>query len=195
MAFLPEDFRHLMTRKPEPYWIKSHFVVIAVYCGASFVGYFLLSYFTRAFESGMLLLLPITIVGLALGVLPGVLAGLMASVLSAFYLRLVGIPLPLPMWVMTIGTFVYMLTGGTIGYFSAMATEYRSAMSELRTLRGILPICARCKKIRDGEGYWHQVESYIASHSEAEFSHGLCDDCLKIAYRELAESNQEAGRL
>lgn len=55
--------------------------------------------------------------------------------------------------------------------------ELRQALAEIKTLRGIIPICASCKKIRDDEGYWHDVAVYIRDHSEAEFSHGLCPDC------------------
>ena len=185
MALLPEEFTRLVTKRPDPYWIRSHLTVIVIYCALSVVGYFLLSYLTRAFEAGMLLLLPITIVGLWLGVLPGMLSGLALSLVSALYLSLVGIPLPVPAWVMIIGTFVYMLSGATTGYFSAMATEYRSVLSELRALRGILPICAWCKKIRDDQGYWHQVETYMHDHSSVEFTHGLCPECIKKLYPEL----------
>ena len=53
------------------------------------------------------------------------------------------------------------------------------AMAEIRTLEGIIPICASCKKIRDDRGYWNQLETYIAEHSNAHFSHGLCPDCLE----------------
>jgi len=61
---------------------------------------------------------------------------------------------------------------------------------ELKVLRGILPICASCKKIRDDKGYWAQIESYIREHSEAEFSHSLCPDCAKKLYpnMELSDS-------
>jgi ketosteroid isomerase-like protein len=52
------------------------------------------------------------------------------------------------------------------------------AMANIRTLKGLVPICACCKKIRDDAGYWHQVETYIHDHTEAEFSHGLCPDCI-----------------
>ncbi len=55
--------------------------------------------------------------------------------------------------------------------------ELRKALEELRTLRGILPICSVCKKIRDDKGSWEQMEVYIATHSEAEFSHGYCPEC------------------
>ena len=58
-------------------------------------------------------------------------------------------------------------------------------IEEIRTLRGIIPICAGCKKIRDDEGAWHQVEVYVRAHSEAEFSHGMCPDCLQAAHEEL----------
>ena len=58
----------------------------------------------------------------------------------------------------------------------------KKAMKEIKTLSGLLPICASCKKIRDDKGYWHQVESYISSHSEAEFTHGICPECAKKLY-------------
>lgn len=56
--------------------------------------------------------------------------------------------------------------------------ELRRVQNEIRTLRGILPTCAHCKKIRDEQGTWHAIESYISRHSEAQFSHGLCPECL-----------------
>jgi len=58
--------------------------------------------------------------------------------------------------------------------------ELRDALDSVKTLRGLLPICANCKKIRDDIGYWHTVEEYIEFHSNAHFSHGLCPECLKI---------------
>lgn len=59
------------------------------------------------------------------------------------------------------------------------------ALDEIKTLRGILPICSSCKKIRNDNGYWEQIENYIRDHSEAEFSHGLCNDCAKRLYPEF----------
>ena len=56
---------------------------------------------------------------------------------------------------------------------------------ENKSLRGILPICANCKKIRDDEGYWRDVALYISQHSEAEFSHGICPECIQILYPDL----------
>jgi hypothetical protein len=58
-------------------------------------------------------------------------------------------------------------------------------ISEIKTLRGLIPMCAQCKSIRDDKGYWKQIELYLEEHSEAEFSHGLCPDCLKQLYPEL----------
>lgn len=65
-------------------------------------------------------------------------------------------------------------------------SELEAAFNEIRQLRGIIPICASCKKIRDDAGFWQQVEVYISNHSEARFSHGLCPDCVKKLYPELA---------
>ncbi len=60
--------------------------------------------------------------------------------------------------------------------------ELREALAEVRTLRGIVPICAGCKKIRDDKGYWEQVDVYVREHTHAEFSHGMCPDCLQKYY-------------
>ncbi len=59
------------------------------------------------------------------------------------------------------------------------------AMASIKQLKGLLPICMYCKKIRNDKGYWEQVENYISDHTEAEFSHGLCDDCYKKHYPDL----------
>ena len=60
--------------------------------------------------------------------------------------------------------------------------ELKEALEKVKTLSGMLPICASCKKIRDDKGYWRQIESYIRDHSEAEFTHGICPDCFKKLY-------------
>ena len=60
--------------------------------------------------------------------------------------------------------------------------ELQNALSEVKSLSGLLPICSHCKKIRNDEGYWQEVESYIHAHSEARFSHSICRDCAKKYY-------------
>lgn len=60
--------------------------------------------------------------------------------------------------------------------------ELCSALSKLKILSGFLPICANCKKIRDDSGCWHQIETYIREHSQAEFSHGVCPECTLILF-------------
>ena len=60
--------------------------------------------------------------------------------------------------------------------------ELQRALREVKVLRGLIPICASCKKIRNDGGFWQQLEEYIGEHSEAEFSHGLCQPCLKKLY-------------
>lgn len=63
--------------------------------------------------------------------------------------------------------------------------ELEEANSKIKVLTGLVPICMSCKKIRDDNGYWNQLESYISQHSDALFSHGYCPDCAKIAEEEL----------
>ena len=63
-------------------------------------------------------------------------------------------------------------------------TELQKALDKVKTLSGMLPICAHCKKIRDDQGYWNQVEVYIKNHSDADFTHGICPDCAAKYFRE-----------
>jgi len=60
--------------------------------------------------------------------------------------------------------------------------ELQQALKEVKVLRGLIPICASCKKIRNDGGFWQQLEEYLSEHSEAEFSHGLCQPCIKKLY-------------
>ena len=65
-----------------------------------------------------------------------------------------------------------------------LISQLQKAIEEIKTLKGIVPICANCKKIRDDKGYWEQVESYVSKHTEAQFSHSICPECLKEHYPE-----------
>ncbi len=71
---------------------------------------------------------------------------------------------------------------------TATAKDLAEAMENMKTLRGLIPICASCKSVRDDKGYWHQVETYVMDHSEAEFSHGICPDCKEMHYGDLLKS-------
>jgi len=64
--------------------------------------------------------------------------------------------------------------------------ELRRALEEVKTLQGLIPICCYCKSIRDDQGVWNRLEQYIAQHSNADFSHGICPDCLRNHYPQQA---------
>ncbi len=66
--------------------------------------------------------------------------------------------------------------------------ELQEALGRVKTLSGLLPICASCRKIRDAQGTWHHLETYIRKHTEADFSHGICPDCRRQLYPELPGS-------
>ncbi len=66
-----------------------------------------------------------------------------------------------------------------------LITELKDALDHIKTLSGLLPICSNCKKIRDDQGYWNQIETFIHNHSDARFSHGICPECAKILYPDL----------
>jgi len=68
--------------------------------------------------------------------------------------------------------------------------ELQKALSEVKTLSGLLPICASCKRIRDDQGYWRQVEEYVRDHTQAEFTHSICPDCMKRLYPEFSQGDE-----
>jgi len=71
--------------------------------------------------------------------------------------------------------------------------KLNEAMAEIKTLSGMLPICAKCKNIRDDKGYWKQLESYLSEHSDVQFTHSLCHDCVKELYPKLADKLIKSG--
>jgi two-component system, chemotaxis family, CheB/CheR fusion protein len=87
------------------------------------------------------------------------------------------------------------IEGAVIIFFEITAMKrteaaLQKALDDIRTLRGILPICSSCKKIRDDQGYWNQVEIYVRDRTEADFSHGICPDCAKKLYPEYARTDR-----
>lgn len=76
--------------------------------------------------------------------------------------------------------------------------QLQEALTEVKTLSGLLPVCSGCKKIRDDSGYWNQIEVYIQDHSEAQFSHGICPDCAKEIYGdfydEIMNTSPQSGK-
>jgi K+-sensing histidine kinase KdpD len=93
-----------------------------------------------------------------------------------------------------IEVLLFAVVGLSISYLAQQlrATRHRAeeALAEVGTLTGLLPICAGCKKIKDKEGHWQQLEDYISSHSEAEFSHGFCEECFRRLYPEFNRPNR-----
>jgi DNA-binding response OmpR family regulator len=68
-----------------------------------------------------------------------------------------------------------------------LISALEKALAEIKTLKGLIPICASCKKIRDDEGYWDQLETYMSKHTDAVFSHGICPECVERLYPEYCK--------
>ena len=69
-----------------------------------------------------------------------------------------------------------------------LATSLKDALDHVKILKEMLPICAHCKKVRDDDGYWQQIETYITKNSDTQFSHGICPDCVRKFYPEFSEA-------
>ena len=104
----------------------------------------------------------------------------------------------------SIAVAIALLTAYTVGWrfislrtankkMSSLIALLEQKISEIKVLRGFLPICANCKKIRNDEGYWQQVEDYIKKHSEAEFTHSICPLCAEELYPELTTHKKTAN--
>ena len=73
--------------------------------------------------------------------------------------------------------------------------ELKQSLETIKRLQGLIPICARCKKIRNDKGYWQQLEVYIQNHSDAEFTHGLCPDCESKLYSKYTKKDEEPAKI
>ena len=93
---------------------------------------------------------------------------------------------PNELWMRSVVTALFFSFGLL---FQFTFSKLQKAHNEIKTLRGLFPICASCKKIRDDKGYWNTIEIYIQNHSEAKFSHGICPECMKKLYPEYNEED------
>jgi len=90
-----------------------------------------------------------------------------------------------------VGTIIFIkLTNPLINNLNKTVAKLEDALANVNQLSGLLPICSSCKKIRDDKGYWTQIEAYIRDHSEAEFSHSLCPDCVQKLYGDLGKKKK-----
>jgi len=73
--------------------------------------------------------------------------------------------------------------------------DLKKALEEVKTLSGLIPICSHCKKVRDDSGYWEQVEYYLAKYTNADFSHGICPDCMKQYFPRMYDKLKKNGKI
>jgi thiamine transporter ThiT len=167
----------------------------------SFLVYVLLFYFFEHLGSiwlSALVLIPVTTLAFQYGLKGGLILGILAWPLSRLLFLLFDRTPMTALIDVVMGWSVSIFFGALIGYLRDLTLKYKGtseklekAMSEVKRLSGLLPICAHCKNIRNDQGYWEKVEDYLSSHSEAEFSHSLCPDCMKKYYPELTTQEEE----
>jgi DNA-binding NtrC family response regulator len=75
-----------------------------------------------------------------------------------------------------------------------LTRQLTEALENVKTLNGLLPVCASCRKVRDDKGYWSQIETYIQKHTTASFTHGMCPECAKKWFKEAGVDYPTAGR-
>jgi len=137
---------------------------------------------------------PISIVAWLLGMRPAMGMALLSAVVWHLADRVAGhnySSIVFAYWNALIRLFAFSLLAFAIARIRALlliersiSTELRQALAEVKTLSGLIPICAGCKKIRNDKGFWQQVEEYIEKHTDAEFTHGLCPKCASDMLKE-----------
>jgi hypothetical protein len=190
------DRSHIGMRSIQAYLEKQSpaFITIAAIVGVLLLG-------GIDFVSGYEISFSIFYLGpiMLVGWLVGRRAGMLVSVISAVVWLVADVtgghtfthPL-IPFWnaVVRLGFFtivVIMLSRLKVTHDAqeTLIGELREAMDNIKVLSGLVPICAWCKKVRDDEGYWQQVEAYVASHSDATFTHAICPECLAKMEQDL----------
>ena len=142
-------------------------------------------------------LIPISLVVWYVGRTTGIIVGGLSAIVWLLVEMLSDLSLPatfLPYWhaVMRLAFFlivIWLLDGRQRAERERekLIEELQEALASVKTLRGLLPICSSCKKVRDDRGYWNQIESFVRERSEAAFSHSICPECEKKLYSELAD--------
>lgn len=109
-------------------------------------------------------------------------ASLLKPDLECLYMRLENIPIITVFVIITEWSFIKRKNAEKER--EKLSSDLENEISKVKVLSGLLPICASCKKIKNDQGYWDQIEAYISKHSEAEFTHGVCPECTKKLYPE-----------
>ncbi len=139
-------------------------------------------------------LVPIAFESWYLGTAAGVLFSVVTIIVMTFSDILSGkeyTRLALEIWNGSIRLGFYLVVAVLLSRLRSTIRELRKSLKEVKELRGILPICSSCKKIRTDEGYWQNVEEYIRRHTNAEFSHGICQECAVKLYPEYYANKEK----
>lgn len=132
----------------------------------------------------ILYLLPIVLAAWLKGLRWGLIFAVVMPLIHLFFRRFWVTPFGLVH--ATINTCILIIVFVSFAYLvNKVAIQKQALEKEIQTLRGILPICSFCKKIRNQDGLWEPIEGYIIKRSEAQFSHGVCPDCCRINYPDL----------
>ena len=116
----------------------------------------------------------------------GIVAKIDLSEIRAPFLKAISLSAVIAIGFILAGVAIFFkLTDPIIKQLQSTVGQLEKALSEVRTLKGIVPICSFCKKVRNDKGYWDQVEVYVRNHTEADFSHSICPDCLAQHYSDL----------
>jgi len=188
--------------KHNPFF-KGNSILVVIFLSVLVLGY--IDYVT-GYEFGFFVFyfVPIAIAAWKVGSTSSYLVSILSSIiwlLSDIYSSHSYSSVFLAIWNTAIRLLSFLIIAYTMSKIRFLLTEerklskdLRDALVQIKTLSGLIPICASCKKIRDDKGYWNQLETYIQEHSQAEFSHGICPDCMKKLYGDFLEKDTDSKK-
>ncbi len=180
---------------------KSNRIFVAIFSSALALGY--IDYIT-GYELGFFVFyfVPVAVAAWKVGPASSYLIAILSSIvwfLSDMYSSHSYSSIFLAFWNAAIRLVSFLIIAYATSKIRLLLTEERKlskdlkdAFSQIKALRGLIPICASCKRIRDDKGYWTRLEAYIQEHSEAEFSHGICPDCMKKLYGDFLKEEPDS---
>ncbi len=140
------------------------------------------------FGSSLFYLLPISLTTLAVGTTPGLMIAVVSAATGLFADLAGGHQFPLvilPYWNSAVRLTIFVVVAFLVGQREVLLAK---TLRQVKTLKGLLPICASCKSIKDDQGQWIPLERYLQDRTEAGFTHGLCPACLKKLYPQFSSN-------
>ncbi len=170
---------------------KTKIIVVGLSLILYFIAFIILHKLLKGAFGSIVFLLPLILSSWFWGQHAGIIMSIIGVILNLVIMIFLKYDVNRDVLSIGIGIMSYTIIALIVGHLVQLNERLRNAITQIKTLQGLIPICASCKKIRNDKGYWQTVESYIQQHSDADFSHGICPECLPKLYPKYYKKMEE----